>query len=300
MEGNDQVEDTVGEEEEDIIEGEVLDDDEIEEDDDSNVNSDDDEKESEDDYENIEVDGKKFSIPKELKESFLRHSDYTRKTQEVGEQRRQHGEAVEAHQAEQRLYQEHQQKYAELHALNGQIEQYQTVDWQTLQAQNPSLAQEHQFNFVNLKNDAQQKAQELETLKTHSEETQRGNSAKRKSEVMSRLANEVEGWSGERAQAVAKTAQKMGFTPQFLKAVNEAVFPDTVSMVKALNNAALYEEIVAKAKKAGKGGKQVVKITPTKKVGRGNASRKSIYDTKLTTEQRVSLRRKQRESSGKK
>ena len=39
MEGNDQVEDTVGEEEEDIIEGEVLDDDEIEEDDDSNVNS---------------------------------------------------------------------------------------------------------------------------------------------------------------------------------------------------------------------------------------------------------------------
>jgi len=41
------------------------------------------------DLEEIEHDGKKHRVPKELKDAFLRQSDYTRKTQEVAEARRQ-------------------------------------------------------------------------------------------------------------------------------------------------------------------------------------------------------------------
>ena len=44
-------------------------------------------------FEEIEQDGKKYAVPKELKDSFLRHADYTKKTQEIAEQRR----AIESH-----------------------------------------------------------------------------------------------------------------------------------------------------------------------------------------------------------
>jgi hypothetical protein len=50
----------------------------------------------EDDSEEIDFDGEKYKVPKKLKDSFLMHGDYTRKTQEVARQR----EAIEARAAE--------------------------------------------------------------------------------------------------------------------------------------------------------------------------------------------------------
>lgn len=299
--------DTVDDQVLDTVDDEIGDDDELEVDETGDVDENDDidaeegddedgagdDEDQEDDLEEVEIDGVKYSIPSKLKDNLLMHSDYTKKTQDVAEQRRAHAAEVEAHQKEQALYKQHQEKYAELHALNAQIKQYETVDWTTLRAQNPDLAQQHQFNFVNLKNEAQQKAQELEKLQTEAEEAQQGNIARRKQEVRSRLASEIEGWSGERAKAVAETAQKLGFTPQFLKAINDAVFPDTVAMVKALNQVALYNEMLEKAAKAGKG-KTGKKVKVTKKVTGKKTSKKSIYDKSMSTEERIKLRNKQR------
>lgn len=39
-------------------------------------------------FEEFEQDGKKYAVPKELKDSLLRHADYTKKTQEIADQRR--------------------------------------------------------------------------------------------------------------------------------------------------------------------------------------------------------------------
>jgi hypothetical protein len=288
---NDQVEDTVEEEVEiDEVEEDVLDADEDDIDTDDDDSDDDD-----DDSEDVEVDGEKYRIPKKLKQNMLMQADYTRKTQEVAEQRRATEAEIEQHQQQVQRFQQHQEKYAELHAIEKQIAQYKQVDWATLRQQDFVMAQQHRDNFDTLKEEAQEKAQELNQLTEQSSRQQQATLAKRKSEVVARLSKEIEGWSGEGAQKVVSAARGEGFSNQFLKAVNEAVFPDTVPMVKVLHKSALYDEIIAKSKKVGKGDSKAAPVIPTKKVTGKQTARKSIYDPKLTTEQRISLRNKQRE-----
>src|SRR3990167_6068838 len=60
--------------------------------------------------EEIEHDGEKFKVPKKLKDAFLRQADYTRKTQEVSETKRQ----LEARENE--LKQHFEQRQAQIQA----------------------------------------------------------------------------------------------------------------------------------------------------------------------------------------
>ena len=52
--------------------------------------------EAESEVEDVDWEGKKYAVPKELKDALMRQSDYTRKTQEIAETRR----ALEAKEAE--------------------------------------------------------------------------------------------------------------------------------------------------------------------------------------------------------
>jgi hypothetical protein len=74
----------------------------------------------------IEHDGRSISVPKALKPLLLMQADYTRKTQEVAEQRR----AVKAER--QALHQTSRRSSTPMPALTtlaGQLAQYQQVDW---------------------------------------------------------------------------------------------------------------------------------------------------------------------------
>lgn len=76
-----------------------------------------------DDLEDFELDGKTYKVPKELKRGFLREADYTKKTQELAEQRK----AVETRQAEiaqrEAFQREHIQDFAKYEQIEGRIGQ---------------------------------------------------------------------------------------------------------------------------------------------------------------------------------
>lgn len=83
-----------------------------------------------DEFEEIDFDGEQFNVPKKLKEAFLRQADYTKKTQEVAEQRR----AIEAQAQSVQITQQRQMEFAQdianLGALNARLAPFtQVQDW---------------------------------------------------------------------------------------------------------------------------------------------------------------------------
>lgn len=92
-----------------------------------------------DETEEIEHDGVKYSVPKALKESFLRQADYTRKTQEVAELRRTaEAEVQQRRQAIEQQAQLHEATLTErvqLATLDTQLEQFNGFDWSAYEQQ---------------------------------------------------------------------------------------------------------------------------------------------------------------------
>jgi len=91
----------------------------------------------------IEYEGKKHKVSKELKDAFLRQADYTRKTQDVAEKRR---EVEAAYQAAQQIRQMNEQDLVDVGQiinLDKQIQQYKALtreQWQQIEQADPAKA----------------------------------------------------------------------------------------------------------------------------------------------------------------
>jgi hypothetical protein len=99
--------------------------------------------EPDEEFEEVERGDKKYRVPKALKGELLMHGDYTRKTQELAEQRRSF-EAERSQDAESRkaLIKDH----ARVEVLSDQIGQYEQVDWQSWQARIRQAQAEGRFD----------------------------------------------------------------------------------------------------------------------------------------------------------
>ena len=96
-------------------------------------------------------DGQKYKIPKVLSPALLRHADYTKKTQEIAEQRRaheaetaKHKQSVQSFAAEQKRREDTFKDVTEMmridfhvENLTAQIAQYDKLDWDRLQQEQP-------------------------------------------------------------------------------------------------------------------------------------------------------------------
>lgn len=107
-----------------------------------------------DEFEEIEREGKKATIPKWLKSELMMQQDYTRKTQEVAEQRKAHEQAQAALQAERQAWQTYQQEAAQYYALDAQVKDYAKLSqdqWDQWANQNPVEANNAWRRFQALK-----------------------------------------------------------------------------------------------------------------------------------------------------
>lgn len=88
----------------------------------------------------IEYEGKKYKVPPELKDAFLRNADYTRKTQALSQEKK----TLEAQKSEQTTHlqavQANIREYAQVLGMQEQLAAYENVDWDTFAAQDPDRA----------------------------------------------------------------------------------------------------------------------------------------------------------------
>lgn len=179
----------------------------------------DDSADADDSLEEIEHEGKKHRVPKELKDAFLRQSDYTRKTQEVAEARKQ----VE-------------QTWRQAQETAQQLEQTQRVLAQFAQAvvgQAPdlSLAQQDPQTYLVQKGLYEQRMSQLQELMSHGQmlsQQQQQMSQRAQQQYLAEQSNKLLEAIPElrdqnkraafRDQAI-QTAQAYGFAPDEITAI---------------------------------------------------------------------------------
>ncbi|WP_136420291.1 hypothetical protein [Herbaspirillum sp. ST 5-3] len=207
--------------------------------------------EPEEESEELDIDGLKVALPKskaeKLKAERLMHSDYTRKTQEVAEQRKAVEAEREAIANQAKAHQEYIQELAQVVALENSLKQYEQVNWQQLNTQDPVQAQALWFQYQQLekaRNAAVGQIQQKEMTRRQQEEQKaleaKQSTAKQIQECYATVAREIKGWSPELAQQLDKTASELGFTNDELRQVKDPRF------IKLLHEAHLGRQLLKK------------------------------------------------------
>lgn len=191
---------------------------------------------SEDEGEEVEWEGKTYRVPKELKDGLLRHSDYTRKTQEVADLRKtveaERQALAERQQAQEALITEH----AKVKNLEEYVAYYERVDWDAAEEQNPETAMKEWRRYQQLKDSLNAARTELQTRESRLKEQQSQEREKALQETGATLAREIPGWSRELASQIVSTAAEYGFQNELLDEPDARVWKVFYALHEARRN----------------------------------------------------------------
>lgn len=192
----------------------------------------------------IERDGVKYSVPKELEGSFMQNKDYTTKTQEVAEQRRALEEQTTQFQQAAQMQQRNMQGHAQLAAMQNQLQQYEGIDWASESEQNPIEANKAFFQYTQLRDGVANLGQQLQSQESQALQQQQTMSARQLEQGKAELARDIKDWSPELVQKLNNHGETYGFSKQEISGINDP------RMVKVLNDAMMYRQSMKKATEA--------------------------------------------------
>ena len=176
------------------------------------------------DEEEVEYEGEKYKVPAKLKDALLRQSDYTRKTQEVAEIRRQ-AEAEKQQIAQEREFIQHNLKdVATVTALDQQIAQYQGVNWDQLTESEPVQAMKLERQLRNLQSQREQAASAVTQRQAHFVQVQQQEAARQLQEGQRVLQREIPGWNESLARELVDYGLKRGYAPEVLQNIRNPQF----------------------------------------------------------------------------
>ncbi len=177
------------------------------------------EAEGEDEGEEVEFEGKAYKVPKGIKEALLRQSDYTKKTQEVAEQRKAVEERAQVLEQREKVSAQTFEKAVEFREVQKQLAQYEKVDWTTLAQEDPARATQLNIAYQLLQREAQTKYGEWKQAEQQSqqltEQSRQQMLVKAEQELKTRLPN----FGPQVAEKIAKAGKEYGITDQELNSL---------------------------------------------------------------------------------
>ncbi len=207
----------------------------------------------------VEFDGKKYSVPAELKDKFMMQADYTKKTQETAAIKKEQEQLREEAAAIFQSSKDFIEANAAMMNLDSQLQQYQSIDWQQLEQADPVAAMSHWRQFQQLQGQRQQVAQYLQNAEGE-------RSVKAEQEIANRLRQtaefaqkEIPGWNQKVDEEVTKFATDFGFTTEQLRASM------TPQIYKVLHRAMLGEKLIQQQRSAPKATSQATQPLTTLK-----------------------------------
>jgi len=235
---------------------------------------DEEESEPEPEYEEIEYNGKTYKVEKDLKDGFLMQSDYTRKTQELAEQRK----AFEAQREEwSKLSETELKAQADVTSIDQALSEFQQIDWNRWQEQDPAAAQRAFTQYQLLKDERQQALNTFQQARQERTLQEQRESAERLQKGTAQLAKEIPGWGQEKATELLNFGQQLGFDQQELMQI------DDPRMVIALYHAQQGFKSQAKQKTAAKVEAQQA-VKPAAKVKGGKTPVANKLDDRVSTD----------------
>lgn len=238
-----------------------------------------DEASQDDEYDEYEEDGKTYKVPKDLKGHLLRNADYTKKTQELAEQRkaleaqvtkvREDDEAIESAKYSLRGI---QSRLADLQALSDQ-------DWAYLQQNRPQDYDKLQREFMTLPRQAEEAKRKLDEKTQEVAKAQQEITAKRISEGHEVLQRDIPGWGPELGAKLTEfVGKEFGITAE--RHGEAFMDPALIKLAHAAYQAKGDQRKQA-ALKSAETAKKVVPIKPS----RGGALPATGLDDRLSTDE---------------
>lgn len=186
--------------------------------------------------------------------------DYTKKTQQLAEERKQIETYVQTIKAQEQTFQQQVQlqtaliqDIAKVAAIDDQITAYNEVDWQALSDSDPVQAQKLFFTFNQLQSKKQQMVQELNKRQQEVQMVANERLRQQTQVGLEQLQREIPDWGTEKVREVRDSAKNYGFTDQELSGITDPRY------VKVLLDAAQWRKL------------QTAKPTVTKKVSNASA-----------------------------
>ena len=191
--------------------------------------------------------------------------DYTKKTQEVAEQRKAVETMQEQLKAQEQQFMEQQQlnsllieDVAKITSLDQQLSQYANVDWQKLTDSDFVEAQKHYMAYNQLQQDRNNLVSQFETKRQEALTKHQSALAERIKKGKEVLAKEIPNWSPETTQEVVTTGKEYGFTDDELNAIVDPrhvkVLYDAMQWRKLKSKNPVVKKKVASAKPVVKPG----------------------------------------------
>jgi len=188
-------------------------------------------------------DGKKYRVPKALKEALMRHKDYTQKTQDVAAQRKALDERQQMIAKQAETMKANIQEYAQIHAVDAALTDLEANDWQAMMQEDPVRAQSEWMRFQQLKDARGRLAQGVQQKEYQATLEAQQSIAKQLEEGRAVLSRDIKDWSSAKAQELNNFAQEeLGFTAQELSQVYDP------RLVKLLHLAKIGKAAVQKTK----------------------------------------------------
>lgn len=192
-------------------------------------------------FEEVEYEGKRYALPKELKDAILRQSDYTRKTQELAQQREQSTAEIAAEKARIEADRANFQAAARLVALDDRLQQFANVDWQAFSQSDPVAAQQQFFQYQQLKDARGGLVAQIQQHESQRALQEREATARAMQQANEVLGREIKGWSPEVAKELRAVAKSLGADDKSVDSIREPW------VVKALYAQKVLSEMTAKA-----------------------------------------------------
>jgi len=208
----------------------------------------------------VTVQGEKKKVPiKALREGYMRQEDYSKKTADVARQREEAGK--EARQAIETERSSHIEQLNNLQALviDSVAPELKNADWN-------KLAKDDPFEYVRLRNQAEQLQKTLSTIKAKKDELEAKQNAdksqllqKKAQETWQKLEADIPGFNKDLYQSLLKTGVELG-----IDEVNNWV---DAGQIKLLHKAYLYDQL-----KVGKPAEDKKVAIPPKAIKPGAAT----------------------------
>ncbi len=182
-------------------------------------------------YAEVEINGKTYQLHPDLKDRVWLDTDYTTKSQANSELRK----SLEAKQAEiDRAYQaseEFLEAKAAIKNIDSQLKQYENVNWNALEQDDPMAAMSHWRQYQQLQQQRGQVAQYLDKTQTELSEKAAQDTDKRLRETRAFAEKDIPGWTPEmdgkileftQSMGIDKTALQQSMNPQVYKILHHA------------------------------------------------------------------------------
>jgi hypothetical protein len=176
---------------------------------------------AEEDFAEVEHEGERYTVPKKLEPLFLRHKDYTQKTQAVAERSRALDEREKFLGSAEEVRASAFAKAVQAGVLAEQLKRYDTLDWGAIAEQSPAEA----FRIREARDQLIRQQAEIEHELQHIASQHEQTSAEQRQQMLQRASEELskeKWWSQEYGKKLFADYQSIGrYRPEVLANVDD-------------------------------------------------------------------------------